>query len=131
MSPFRIPFFQMALLESGGGTVNSGGKDYDLGNFTLFFNLPGQVIYWDVPQNWKGFYVCLEESFYSMQVDGFRKLYDFPFFKNYTPAIKLKSEEAGMILDIMSKMDHEYTHPTPYNKAIIKSYLSSILYCRE
>ena len=127
MYPFRIPFFQIALLESGGGTVSSEGKNYDLDHCTLFFNLPGQVIYWDVPQNWRGYYLCLDESFYTVQVEGYRRLFDLPYFKTYTPAIKLKSEEAKMILDIMGRMENEYTHPTPYNKPIIKSFLNNIL----
>ena len=130
MSPFRIPFFQIALLESGGGEVSSDGQTYDLDNFTLFFTQPGQIIYWDVPQNWKGFYLSLEDSFYTVQLDEFKRLYDFPFFKHFTPAIRLKQEEAQLVLDIMQKMLHEYQHPSPYNKPIIKSYLSTILsYC--
>ena len=127
MPPFRIPFFQLALLESGGGRVNSDGWDYDLDNFTLFFNLPGQVIYWDVPQDWKGFYICLDESFYTVQVDGHSRLRDLPYFKTYTRAIQLHKEEAGMILDIMKRMEYEYIHPSPYNKPIVKSYLNNIL----
>lgn len=127
MDPFRIPFFQIALLESGGGRVNSDGKDHNLDNFTLFFNLPGQIIYWDVPQNWKGFYICVDESFYTVRVDGCNRLRDLPYFQAYTPAIRLQKEEAEMILDIMKRMEHEYTHPTPYNKPIVKSYLNNIL----
>ena len=38
MYPFRIPFFQIALLESGRGIVSSEGKNYDLYNCTLFFS---------------------------------------------------------------------------------------------
>lgn len=127
MSPFRIPFYQLALLESGGGTVASDGKKFQLDRFSLFFNLPGQIIYWDVPQNWRGYYLCITESFYTVPVDGYPKLFDLPYFRSYTPAIQLQPEEARMILDIFGRMDHEYHHPTPYNQAIIKSFLNTIL----
>ena len=101
MPPFRIPFFQFALLESGGGTVNSDGQAYKLSQFTLFFNLPGQIIYWDVPQDWKGYYISLNESFYTVQLDEFKRLYDFPFFKNFSPGIQLQAEEAALILELI------------------------------
>lgn len=130
MSPFRIPFFQVALLESGGGEVKSDGEAYDLDQFSLFFNLPGQIIYWDVPQDWRGFYCCLEEAFYTVPVEGFPTLYDLPFFKSRTPAIQLQKEEASLVLDLFRRMHQEYSQPSPYNQAIIKSYVSAVLtYC--
>lgn len=127
MAPFRIPFYQLAILESGDGKVGSDGKDVNLDELTLFFQLPGQIIYWDVQQNWRGYYVSVEESFYTVQMDSFRKLFDLPYFQSYTPGIRLQKSEAELITDVMQKMDEEYSHPTPYDKPIIKSYLNSLL----
>lgn len=130
MPPFRIGFFQIALLESGGGTVNADGEPYRLNHFTLFFTLPNQIIFWDVPKDWRGYYLCVDESFYTVRVDGFPTLFDFPYFQHYFSGIQLQKEEARMILDLMDRMNKEYTNPTPYNKPIIKSLLASILsYC--
>lgn len=36
MPSFRHNFYQVALLESGGGTVTSAGQAFDLDNFTIF-----------------------------------------------------------------------------------------------
>lgn len=127
MPPFRIPFYQLAMLRSGGGVVSRDGETFDLTSYILFFNLPGQIIYWDVPRDWVGHYLCLEESFYTVPVEGFHRLAELPYFKRYTPAIQLKPAEAEMMLDIMKRMDQEYINPTPYNKPIIKSYLNNIL----
>ena len=127
MPPFRIPFFQIALLESGGGEVVADGNKYDLSQFTLFFNQPNQILYWNVSKDWKGYYLCIDESFYTVRIDGFPRLYDLPFFKSYRPGIHLQKEEAEMMLGIMEKINGEYTHPTPYNLPIIKSLLSTVL----
>ncbi len=130
MPPFRVPFFQVALVESGSGEVSADGQQYDLDKFTLFFNQPNQILYWDVPNDWKGYYVCIDESFYTVRLDAYPRLYDFPFFKTYQPGIHLARGEAEMMLEIMSKMHEEYTNPTPYNLPIIKSLLSTVLsYC--
>ena len=127
MPPFRLSFFQLALLESGNGTVSSDGFAYNLNNFTLFFNQPNQIIYWDVDQNWKGYYLSLNDSFYTVQLDGFKSLHDLPFFSTFTPAIALKQEEAALIIDLLQRMHQEYARPTPYNKTIVQSYLSTVL----
>jgi len=127
MNPFRISFFQIALLESGGGTVSSEGKPYELSDYTLFFNLPGQIIHWEVPQDWKGYYLCANESFYSVRLDGYQRLFDLPFFKTRTSAIQLQKTEASAILHVMQKANAEYTNIDSYNQIMIKSYLATIL----
>ena len=130
MPAFRHNFFQIALLESGGGTVSSDGKAFDLDNFSLFFQQPGQIIHWQVPQNWKGYYFSVAESFYTSPVDRFAALTDFPFLQQFTPAFQLKADEATLVLDIFQRMKAEYEKPTPYSQPIIKSYLGAILgYC--
>ena len=127
MTPFRIPFFQVALVESGSGVVSADGREYDLDKFTLFFNQPNQILYWDVSNDWKGYYVCIDESFYTVTLDEYSRLYDFPFFKTYRSGIHLEREEAEMMLEIMFKMHEEYINPTPYNLPIIKSLFSTVL----
>ncbi len=127
MSPFRIPFYQIAILESGGGAVHSDGQQIALADYTLFFNVPGQIIYWDVTQDWKGFYISLDESFYTLRLDGINRLHDFAFFRQYCPGVQLTAGEAEMMLEMMTRMAYEYQHPTPYNQPIIKSLLSTVL----
>ena len=127
MPAFRHNFFQIALLESGGGTVSSDGKAFDLERFSLFFQQPGQIIHWTVPQDWKGYYLSISESFYTTPLDRFQQLADFPFFQHFTPAFRLKKEEAELILDIFQRMEVEYQKPAMYSQAIIKSYVSAIL----
>lgn len=130
MPAFRHNFYQLALLESGGGTVSSDGKAFDLDNFSLFFQQPGQIIHWQVPQDWQGYYLSIAETFYTSPVDRFRALADFPFFQQYTPAFQLRKKEAGVILDIFQRMNEEYQRPAMYSEALIKSYASTILgYC--
>jgi len=126
MPPFRIPFYQIALLESGKGEVGADGEKYDLGQFTLFCTRPNQILYWDVSQDWKGYYVSIDESFYTVRLDGYRQLFDLPYFQSYLPGVRLKNEEAEMMLTIMSQMNQEYTNPTPYSIPVMKSLLSTV-----
>lgn len=130
MPAFRHNFFQIALLESGGGTVSSDGKAFDLENFSLFFQQPGQIIHWQVPQDWQGYYFSVSETFYTSTVDRFQGLGDFPYLQQYTPAFQLKAGEAEMILEIFQRMNTEYQQPSHYSQPILKSYLGVILsYC--
>lgn len=130
MPAFRHTFFQIALLESGGGTVSSDGKAFDLEKFSLFFQQPGQIIHWQVPKDWKGYYLSVAETFYTSTIDRFQALADFPFFQQFTPAFQLKKEEAQLMLDIFQRIGQEYQKPSMYSQSIIKSYLSTLLgYC--
>ncbi|MEM6736138.1 MAG: helix-turn-helix transcriptional regulator [Bacteroidota bacterium] len=126
MSPFRISFYQISLLESGSGEVGANGQKYDLSRFTLFCNQPNQILYWDVSPDWKGYYISVDESFYTVRLDGFNQLFDLPFFKGYRPGIHLQKDEAEMMLGIISKIHQEYTSPTPYSIPIMKSLLNTI-----
>lgn len=127
MPSFRHNFFQIALLESGGGTVSSDGQTHHLDSFSIFFQQPGQIIHWSVPQNWRGYYLSIAESFYTVPLDQFKQLADFPFFQQFTPAFHLQKDEALLLLDVFQRINQEYLSPSPYSKAIIKSYVSTIL----
>lgn len=130
MPSFRHNFYQVALLESGGGTVTSAGQAFDLDNFTIFFIQPGQINYWNIPKDWRGYYFSISESFYTVPLDGFRSLSEFPFFQKFTQGFKLKREEAKVILELFERINQEYHSPSMFNQAIIKSYVCSILgYC--
>lgn len=130
MPAFRHSFYQIALLASGGGKVSSGGKELNLSNFALFFTQPGQIIQWQVPKDWSGYYLSVSESFYTMTLDQFKLLPDFPFFQKFTPAFSLKPEEAKKILALFQIIDEEYHTGGRHSSSVIKSHLALILsYC--
>lgn len=108
--PFRIGFFQIAILESGEGRVSSDGSDYDLKNCTLFFNLSNQIIYWDIRPDWRGYYCCLPETSYTSPLAGYPTLADFPFFQHPHPGIHLNSREALRIVETMRRVHDKYQH---------------------
>jgi AraC-like DNA-binding protein len=127
MAPFRIGFYQIAFLESGGGTVNSDGSDYELGTSTLFFNLPGQVIRWNVERNWRGYYCCIDESFYTLRPAGYGRLFDYPFFRGFTPGIKLQVGQAQRLQSALSQIDGEYRSAAAYRDRLIKGQVTGLL----
>lgn len=124
IKPFRIGFFQIAILESGGGRVSSDGSDYDLKNCTLFFNLSNQIIYWDISPDWRGYYCCLPEAAYTSSLVGYSTLADFPFFQHPHPGIHLSSREALRIVETMRRIHEKYqdtdnTHHALRTKTLI------------
>lgn len=125
--PFRLGFHQLAILESGGGVVSQDGQALELGKYTLFFNLPGQIIYWDVPQDWRGYYFNLSESYYTVPIDGYPRLRDLPFFRRYTTPIQLTAPEADQILTAFQLLYEEYSRPTPYLRQVSKALLNLLL----
>ncbi|MEM7573427.1 MAG: AraC family transcriptional regulator [Bacteroidota bacterium] len=127
MPPFRIGFYQLAVLESGSGLVSTDGKKLQLGEHSLFFNLPGQIIYWDVAKNWKGYYLNLEEQFYTQALDGYPRLADLPFFRTYQSPIQLEEEEATNLLELMQRMQMAYRTENRYRRHILKALLQAIL----
>ncbi|WP_420459172.1 helix-turn-helix domain-containing protein [Neolewinella sp.] len=108
IQPFRIGFYQIAILESGGGRVNSDGSDYDLRNCTLFFNLTSQIVYWDIQPDWRGYYCCLPETCYTSPLTGYPTLADFPFFRHPHPGIHLRSHEALHVVETLRRMHDKH-----------------------
>lgn len=127
MPAFRLSFFQLAILQSGGGTVNTDGKDRNLSPYTLFCNLPGQIIYWDVPRDWKGYYLNLTESFYTVPLTSYPRLPELPFFRQFTPAVQLTEEEADKFLSLFSILHQEYTEAPTQHTSIIQGLLNTLL----
>ncbi len=127
MPTFRHGFYQVALLESGGGKVSSDGEEFDLENFSLFFTQPGQIIQWQVPQDWRGYYVSVAEPFYTMALDQFKTLTAFPFFQRFVPAFQLKKSEAELLLKTFQAANAEYQRPAKHSEVLLKSYLATIL----
>lgn len=127
VKPFRLGFYQLALLVAGDGRVSTDGNDLLLRDYTLFFNLPGQIVFWDVPQNWRGYYINLSEAFYTIALNGFPRLSDLPYFRNYTRPILLSDAGAYSFLELMAMLDKEYKSRSEYWLPIGKGLINSIL----
>ncbi|MEM9527704.1 MAG: AraC family transcriptional regulator, partial [Bacteroidota bacterium] len=120
-------FYQFAILEAGNGTVGQDGKAQAFSNYTLFFNVPGQIIYWDISPDWRGYYFNLSESFYTVPLEGFPRLAALPFFANFTPGIRLLKPEAEQLTGLFSQLVAARELPTTHFHAISKGLVNGIL----
>ena len=109
--PFRLPFVQVALLETGSGRVSGDGTDFDLRNCTLWFNLPEQITYWDIERDWRGYYVSLCEEFYTDRPADYGSLRNWPFFRQRHDGIHLERGEALHLLETFRRIHRKYQEP--------------------
>ena len=130
MEPFRIPFFQLAILETGTGQVNSDGDDYDLDNCTLFFNLPGQIIYWHIEPDWKGYYCCIEEGFYGVRLPDYPQLAALPYLERRHPGIHLERHEALELIESCRRIHSLNRCNETHARTLVQAELAAVLaYC--
>lgn len=117
---FRLSFFQIILLKKGS---NQPG-------YTLLFHLPNQIIEKIPEEETMGYYLSVEDSFYTTRLDEYPSLYDLPFFKHKSPPIDLSKTEALPLSDTMQLLSMEYHRPGIYKRTVIKSLLCTLLsYC--
>ena len=127
--PFRLPFVQIALLETGSGRVSGDGSDFDLRNCTLWFNLPEQITYWEIERDWRGYYVSLGEEFCT---DGpaaaYARLRDWPFFRERHAGIHLERDEALHLLDTLRRLHRKYQDPgVPHYQLQLRAEVNVLL----
>ena len=128
MPPFRHSFYQIALLESGSGTVMNNHHGLELDNYTLFFVAPDQVISWDVRDDWKGYYCSFTPEGYSVVLDGYPTLDLLPFFQHPHPGIHLEKEEATRLLEAMKRIRNHYLdHDNRHRGLMVKAEISLLL----
>ncbi|WKN44841.1 AraC family transcriptional regulator [Tunicatimonas pelagia] len=109
MPPFRHNFYQVALLEEGTGTFKSNGQRNMLGQPALFFVIPGQVIQWNIPRDWKGFYVSFGEDFTIPSTTALALPQEYRFFASDTIKFcSLGDEPLAQLTSLFEQMRQEY-----------------------
>lgn len=128
MKPFRNNFYQVAIVMHGSGELGQNSSLYDFKDYTLFFNIPGQVLCWNIINDWSGFYMSFNAEALSSGPSSSAFLSEFPFLKTgESKFFHVNKEEATTLYELFEKAYHEYSNPTIYNKTIIQSYLGVVL----
>ncbi|MEO1023132.1 MAG: AraC family transcriptional regulator [Bacteroidota bacterium] len=128
MEPFRTTFFQVSVVMKATGKLGQNTLVHQFEECTLFFNIPGQILNWDIVPDWSGFYASFKSDIIAAGINNPVFLTDFPFLKMGTQKFfSLNQQEALTLFELFGKMHYEYSNPSLYNKAIIQSYLSIVL----
>lgn len=136
MSPFRHSFYQVALLEAGTGTFKSNGQRKVLEQPTLFFVIPSQVIQWNIPRDWKGFYVSFREDFTIPSTNKLTLTQEYRFFAPDTIKFcSLGDEPLAKLTSLFEQIREEYQGST--SPDVLQAFLRLLLlyshrhYCEQ
>lgn len=134
MPPFKHEFYAITIKISGGGTIQVGNYTANQPT-TVFFNSPYQILSWDIPPDWKGYYVIFSEDFYrsilqSKAREGHtpRITSQFPFLlMDNTIPMSVSAAEQERFSKIFLDIEQEFRQATVASKEIIGHYLHILL----
>lgn len=135
MPPFKHEFYAIAIKLSGGGTVKVGNFETSEQEAVVFFNSPYQILSWDIPPDWQGYYVIFSEDFYRSIIHSARgtstakRLTEtFPFLlMDNTIPMEIDAEEQEVFLKIFLDIKQEFDALTLSSKEIIAHYVHILL----
>ncbi len=129
MPPFKHEFYAVAIKLDGGGFAKTGNYSTENLNVTIFFNSPYQILQWDIPPDWKGFYIIFSEDFYRNTLSQKRITEQYPFLlADRTAPISLTEKEAEPITKMFMDMFEEHAMDLPTGKTIIRHYIHIMLH---
>lgn len=129
MAPFKHEFYALAIKISGGGTVKLGSFDATAEQDLIFFNSPYQILSWDIPPDWKGYYVIFSEDFYRNNIRSEKRITDrFPFLLiDNTLPIEIDEDDKALFVKIFQDVAFEFGLNDRASKEIIAHYVHILL----
>lgn len=135
MPPFKHEFYAIAIKLSGGGTVKVGNFETTESEAVIFFNSPYQILSWDIPPDWKGFYAIFTEDFYRSiihaatgQTAAKRLTDQFSFLlMDKTIPMDITEADRETFLKIFLDIEKEFRQNTMSSKEIIAHYIHILL----
>ncbi|MEM6629369.1 MAG: helix-turn-helix domain-containing protein, partial [Bacteroidota bacterium] len=135
MEPFKHEFYAIALKISGGGKAKLGNYQTTEEEVSVFFNSPYQILSWDIPPDWKGYYVIFTEDFYRGRISmpavprtSSRITDRFPFLLvDNTLPILLDEKQVALFSKIFQDIEQEFVLASPSSKEVIAYYVHILL----
>lgn len=128
--PHRHNYYEIFFFKESGGTHEIDFASYPILDYSLHFISPEQVHLLRRNKQVTGFVLAFTKEFCSEEHAGVNFIDSFPFFNNpYSPpVIQMKTKEKqNNILDIISKIQSEYSSSGEDKAKILSSYLSIFL----
>ncbi|KJD32559.1 AraC family transcriptional regulator [Tamlana nanhaiensis] len=128
MPAFKHEFYSVAIKVEGSGIAISGHFNNFPEGATVFFNIPFQVLSWDILLDWKGYYLMFSKEFISQSKHLINILDDFPFLKiSNSEPFKVKVNEVSKILKIYEDIYEEHQNLTNDSSRIIEAQVLLLL----
>ena len=126
--PFKHEFYAIAIKVEGSGKAISGHyKDFPEGA-TIFFNIPFQIISWDILPDWEGYYLMFTKEFITKSKYLQKLLTDFPFLKiDQSRHFTVKPDEVSKLLTIFESTHEENKNLKKDSLQLIESQILVLL----
>lgn len=107
--PHKHDFYLVMLVTKGSGTHEIDFNSYKVTPGSVFFMRPGQMHYWKLSKDIKGYIFFHSKAFFEEGFTGF-KLSDYPFYNSMqsTPYVKLNSASIAELKDLMQQINLEH-----------------------
>ena len=128
MAPYRQGFYHIGLLSYVGESRLNINTDWlALGEYTLWFVVPGQVFSWVRDEKMAGYNIMFKKEFLMHAVPNLVE--DFPFLKMSESKVLLPTEEehSSLLFDAQ-RMNSVFDNPHPYQEKMLEGMLVSFLY---
>src|SRR5690606_23277438 len=128
MAPYRQGFNHIGLLSYVGETKLNINTDWlALGEYTLWFVVPGQVFSWVRDEKMAGYNIMFKKEFLMHAVPNLVE--DFPFLKMSESKVLMPTEEehSSLLFDAQ-RMNSVFDNPHPYQEKMLEGMLVSFLY---
>jgi len=108
MEPFKHEFYAIAVRIEGTGKVTSGHYNNFPEGATIFFNIPFQILSWNIIPDWKGYYIMFSKEFIIQSKHLQQLLSEFPFLKmDKSIPFTISPEEASKLISIYQSIHDE------------------------
>ena len=97
-------------IENGNGEITIDLAKFEIGEHTIYYIKPGQVLSLEIDEHSKGFIICFDREFFELYEKTTSELINTPLFSNYlnAPVIKIDSEINNFMKSIATEMLQEF-----------------------
>jgi hypothetical protein len=120
--PFTHDLYVVSLLGSGTSRELNGQPLAT----NLFFNVPGQVISWDIAPDWRGWYLVFDAEFARQLPSGGIAQHEFAFLRDQAPVpFSVSEAETRELADLYSLL-HTVWDAEPTSN-LLPAYVDTLL----
>lgn len=128
MPAFKHEFYAIAIKLEGSGKAITGHHTTFPEGATVFFNIPFQLVSWEILPDWQGYYIMFSKEFITQSKHLQKILSEFPFLKidNSIP-FTVKPKEVSSLLQIYDSMYQESQILKQDSLSLIEAHLLVLL----
>lgn len=128
-TPHQLSFYEIAVIEKGGGTCNLDENTIVITPGTVMFTSPGQVRRWHTTQPLSGYLLFFEKDFLNLFFTDDLFLYRFQYFHQYScpTSMVMPAQGMGEILKLLGSVEQEFNHLQNDSGHLVRAILYQLL----